>query len=269
MRWRRIAFWVTFSTLALIVLALSWLWTADLGVFKPQLERFVTEQTGRDFVIDGEFHVDLAGQTTVIAEGVRFGNAEWAESEDMVTVGRAEVRFDLWSLIKGPVLIDLVDLDDTNILLLNPGDKAPNWELPIEDAAGEDDAVDEPGMDVLFGQIDIDRLQVNLESVERDRPLHLVIERFDQAYREDDYLDLEVRGTLDGRGLEIDGEFGPWDALLAGQDFDADFDAKLDTFYVLGARPCRRYCRPSQARVRIRGLRAGYRRPDAHARARR
>jgi len=230
MRWRRIAFWVTFSTLALIVLALSWLWTADLAMFKPQLERFVTEQTGRDFVIDGEFHVDVAGQTTVIAEGVRFGNAEWAESEDMVTVGRAEVRFDLWSLIKGPVLIDLVDLDDTNILLLNPGDKAPNWELPIEDAAGEDDAVDEPGMDVLFGQIDIDRLQVNLESVERDRPLHLVIERFDQAYREDDYLDLEVRGTLEGRGLEIDGEFGPWDALLAGQDFDADFDAKLDTF---------------------------------------
>ena len=41
MRWRRIAFWFTFSTLVMIVLALSWLWTADLGVFKPQVERFV------------------------------------------------------------------------------------------------------------------------------------------------------------------------------------------------------------------------------------
>jgi hypothetical protein len=45
MRWRRIAFWITVGTVALIVLALSWLWTADLGAFKPQVERFVTEKT--------------------------------------------------------------------------------------------------------------------------------------------------------------------------------------------------------------------------------
>ncbi len=130
MRWRRIAFWAMFSTLALIVLALSWLWTADLGVFKPQLERFVTQELGHEFDIRGEFHVDLAGQTTVVAEDLHFANAEWADSDDMVTVGRAEVRIDLWSLFRGLVLIEMVDLDDTKILLLNPGDTAPNWDLP-------------------------------------------------------------------------------------------------------------------------------------------
>ncbi|HSN51984.1 MAG TPA: AsmA family protein [Woeseiaceae bacterium] len=230
MRWRRIAFWITFSTVALIVLVLGWLWTADLGVFKPQLERFVTERTGRNFAIDGEFRIDLGAQTTVIAEAVRFGNAAWAESEDMVTVGRAEVRFDLWSLVNGPVLIGLVDIDDTGIQLLNPGDKAPNWELPAAGKPGARKEADEPGLGVLFGQVDIDRLQVHIESVERDRPLHLVIEHFRQALREDDYLDLDVRGALDGRRVEIDGAFGPWSALLAGKDFEADFDAQLDTF---------------------------------------
>jgi len=230
MRWRRIAFWVTFSTLALIVLALSWLWTADLGVFKPQVERFVTEKTGREFAIDGAFYVDLARHTTVVAENIRFGNAEWAERENMVTVGRVEVRLDLWSLIDGPVLIELVDLDDTNVLLLNPGDRDPNWRIPIEAARVEDEDADEPGMDVLFAQIDVDRLQVNLESVERDRPLHLLVERLDQMHRDDDYLDLELRGSLDGRRVEIDGEFGTWEALLAGKDFEVDVDAVLDTF---------------------------------------
>jgi hypothetical protein len=136
------------------------------------------------------------------------------------------VRLDLWSLINGPVLVELIDLDDTDILLLNPGDRDPNWQIPIE---AEPDAED-PGMDVLFAQIDIDRLQVNLESVERDRPLHLVVERLDQAHRDDDYLDLELRGSLDGRRVEIDGEFGTWDALLAGKNFKADLDAVLDTF---------------------------------------
>lgn len=229
MRWRRTASWVTFSILALAVLALGWLWTADLGVFKPQLERFVTQKTGRGFAIDGEFSVDLAGSTTLIAEGVRFANPGWADSEPMITIGRAEVRIDLWSLFQGPVVIELIDLDDTNIQLLNPGDKPPNWKLPVG-SAPEQDADGKPGLGMLFAQIDIDRLQVHLDSVQRDRPLHLVIERFDQAHREDDYLDLSVRGSLDGRGIEIDGEFGTWGELLAGRNFAAEIDATLDTF---------------------------------------
>jgi uncharacterized protein involved in outer membrane biogenesis len=230
MRWRRIAFWVTFTTLALVVLVLSWLWTADLGVLKPQVERFVMEETGREFAIDGDFSVDLARHTTVIARDVRFGNAEWAESENMVTVGRIEVRVDLWSLLSGPVVVELIDLDDTEILLINPGDTDPNWKLPIDAGPDEDDAGEEPGLGVLFTQIDVDRLQVHLDSVERDRALHLVIDSLDQAHREDDYLDLELRGSLDGRRVEIDGEFGTWEALLAGKDFAADVDAVLDTF---------------------------------------
>ncbi len=227
MRWRRIAFWVTFSTLALILLVLSWLWTADLGVFRPQLEAFVTEQTGREFAIKGDFSVDLSRQTTVIAEDIRFGNAEWADSENMVTVGRLEVHLDLWSLFSGPVLVELIDLDDTEILLLNPGDTEPNWKLPIE---SETDADVESGPGVLFGAIDIDNLRLRLESIERDRPLNLVIDRLDQSHREDDYLDVEVRGSLDGRRVEIDGELGTWEALLAGKEFKADLDAVLDTF---------------------------------------
>ena len=230
MRWRRIASWTAFGALALIVLALGWLWTADLAVFKPQLERFVTQQTGRAFAIDGEFHVGLSRHTSVIAEDLRFGNAEWAESGDMVTVGRAEVHVDLWSLFRGPLLIELIDLDDTNILLLNPGDKAPNWELPIESAADDDDAQQEPGIDFLVGRIDVDRLQVHLESAERDRPLNFVVDRLDQAHRDDNYLDLELRGSLDGRAVEVDGRFGTWEALLAGKNFDIDLDAVLDTF---------------------------------------
>lgn len=227
MRWRRIAFWVTFSTLALIVLFLSWLWTADLGVFKPQVERILTQELGREFRIHGEFHVDLARKTTIVAEDIRLANADWADQEHMVTIARAELRIDLWSLVNGPVLVELVDIDDTSILLLNPVDQPPNWELPVQD---EPEDPDEPGLDVLFAQVDIDRLQVRLESVERDRPLNLVIERLDQVHRDDDFLDLELRGSLDGRNVQVDGELGTWDAMLVGKDFEFDLDAVLDTF---------------------------------------
>jgi uncharacterized protein involved in outer membrane biogenesis len=226
MRWRRIAFWFSFSVLALIVIALSWLWAADLGVFKPQLERYITEEFGHEFTIDGEFHVDLSRHTTVIAEDLRFANAPWAEADDMITVGRVEVQIDLWSLSRGLVLIELLDVDDTSILLLNPGDTPPNWERPLQWFL-EPSSVD---LDLLFGVVDIDRAALRLESAERERPLNLAIERLDQSYREDSFLDLELRATLDGKKVAVDGAVGTWDALLSGKNFDFDLEAVLDTF---------------------------------------
>jgi hypothetical protein len=225
MRWRRITFWFTFSILALLVLGLSWLWTADLGVFKPQLERLVSEELGQEFVIDGEMHVDLARHTTLVAEELRFVNPSWAEDEHMISVARLEVTIDLWSLFRGLLLIERLDLDDTRILLANPGHSEPNWE-PLRYWLFEVETT----IEVLFGIIDIDRLQLRLESVERDRPLNLEVHTFDQVYRDDAFLDLGLDATLDGKVVRLDGEVGTWDALLAGEDVRFDAEAVLDTF---------------------------------------
>ncbi len=230
MRWRRITLWTTLGTLAIVALLVSWLWIADLGVFKPQVEQFVAEKIGREFAIDGSFHVDLARHSSVIAEDVRLGNANWAEPDSMVTVGRVELRVDLWSLVRGPVLIDLITVDDAAIFLVNPDDGEPNWVLAIGGDTDEAVIEDAPGLDIIVKQMELERVSVVLDSVERARPLHLDIERLQQTHRDDDFLDLELRGTLDGRLITIDGEVGSWDALLAGRDFDFVGDATLDTF---------------------------------------
>ena len=228
MRWRRIVFWFTFGLLALVVLALSWLWTADLGAFKPQVEQLVTETIGQEFTIDGEFHVDLSRHTTVIAEELSFANPEWAEDDHMISIARLEVTIDLWSLFRGLLLVEHLDLDDTKILLVNPDHSEPNWE-PLRYWLFETDTT----VEVLFGVVDIDRLQLRLESVERDRPLSLEVSTFDQAYREDAFLDLGLDATLDGKVVRLDGEIGTWDALLAGEDLQFDVEAVLDTFEFL------------------------------------
>ena len=232
MRWRRLAFWFFFGTLAMLVLALTWLWTADLGVFKPQLERWVSEQTGREFSIDGNFYVDLGNSTSVIAENVRFQNAAWADDADMVTVGRVEVHVDLWSLVFGPIVFELVDIDDAGIQLLQPEGGDPNWILPIEEEQGLGPEPEAPrvGVDLLFEQIYIDRVAVKFDSFERTRPLNLQLKSFHQEYRADNLLDLSIDGTLDGRIVRFTGEVGPWDALLEGKDVQFDIDAVLDTF---------------------------------------
>ena len=235
MRWRRIAFWLSLGTLALIVLALTWLWTADLGVFKPQVEQFVTDKTGREFSIDGNFYVDLAGSTSVIAENVRFQNAEWADAADMVTVGRVEVRVDLWSLFGGPIVVELIDIDDAEFLLLQPENEEPNWVLPVEEEPDPEPETLEPGVDLLFEQIHIDRVAVEFDSFERTRPMNLQLKVLRQQHRADGLLDLVLNAMLDGRVVKLEGEVGTWDALLAGKDVQFDIDAVLDTFEFAGS----------------------------------
>ena len=228
MRWRRIAFWLSFGTLALVVLALAWLWTADLGVFKPQVESFITTKTGREFSIDGNFHVDLSRHSSVIAEDVRFQNADWADQADMVTVGRIEVRLDLWSLFNGPIVIELIDVDAASITLVNPEAGDPNWVLPIEERPLSEEPG--PGVDFLIQQISVDGVQLLFDSAERTRPLNLQLNSFRQQNRDDGLLEIDVDALLDERVVRIDGELGPWDALLAGENIQFDVDVILDTF---------------------------------------
>ena len=40
---RRILFWITLGFFTLFAATAAWLWTADLGVFKPQVEKWVTD----------------------------------------------------------------------------------------------------------------------------------------------------------------------------------------------------------------------------------
>jgi uncharacterized protein involved in outer membrane biogenesis len=215
----------------MLVLAFVWLITADLGLFKPQVERFITETTGRDFSVGGDFSIDIGRTSSFVAEEVRFQNADWADDADMVTVGRVEIRVDFWSLFFGPVVVELIDVDDVNIQLIRPDDGDPNWVLPVgKDNSDEEDA----GLDILFRQVDIDRANIVIESPDRTRPLHLDVEYLGQQHRQDDFLDFALRATLDERQIAVHGEVGTWDALLSGKDIEFDIEAILDTFEFTG-----------------------------------
>ncbi|MCH7637773.1 MAG: AsmA family protein, partial [Proteobacteria bacterium] len=230
MRWRRIALWSGLGLLALIVLAISWLWTADLGTFKPHIERWASEKTGRQISIDGDLHIDLARHSVVIAENIRIQNAAWSEPADMITVGRIEVRLDLRSIFNGPILIELIDLDDAEIFLTRPPDGDPNWMLK-EPQEKEEKSSDE--LEILFRQIDIARVHLVYTSPERTEPIDLFVEHFEQKHGDDDFLELSLAATVGDRQVKLEGKIGTWAALLRGEDVQYDFAAQLDTFEIV------------------------------------
>ena len=232
MRWRRIVLWSGFGLLALIVLAVSWLLLADLGSLKPQIERWASETTGRQISIDGELRIDIAANSSVIAEGIRISNADWADEPDMISVGRIELVVDLRSILSGPITVDLIDLDNARIFLEKPVEGNPNWVMlePPGDAAEEKPADKSKG--IVFRQIDIDDVQLVFDDQTREAPLVLDLDHLEQQHRDDDFLQLSVEGTLNERAIKFDGELGTWSALLLKKDVQFDLGARLDTLAV-------------------------------------
>jgi uncharacterized protein involved in outer membrane biogenesis len=232
LRWRRIALWSGFGLLALIVLAISWLFLADLGSFKPQIERWASEKTGRDISINGELQINLAAQSSLVAEDVRIGNAAWADEPDMISVGRLELRFDLRSLLSGPILVDLIDLDDASIFLTKPEEGDPNWVMIERPADSPKEPDDEKKKGIHFKQIDVDNVSLIYSAAERPAPIELYVRHIKQRHRDDDFLQVSAAGTLNGRDIKLDGEIGTWDGLLRRKDVQFDLGGRLGSFTV-------------------------------------
>lgn len=249
-RRRRIAFWSGLGLLALLVMAISWLLTTDLGSFKPQIARWASEKTGRQVSIDGALNINLARQNSIVVENIRIGNPEWADTAEMLFVGRLEVRFDLRSLFSGPLLVELIDLDNVRLSLLESEQGEKNWLLFQQaDVPPADPDAGKKG--ILFQQIDVDKLQLVYSSPRRAQTLQVDIDSFSQRHRDDDFLELALDGTVNGRRARIKGDLGNWTALLEQKNVRFDLDARVDSFAFSAAGHIDDLLRPSRPELRF------------------
>ncbi len=69
---------------ALIVISIVFLLTVDLSRFKSLVEEQVSEITGREFIIGGQFRPEFGETITLVAEDIRLANADWGMSDDLL-----------------------------------------------------------------------------------------------------------------------------------------------------------------------------------------
>lgn len=222
--------WTVFAlstTLVLAVVALiSWLLLADLGVLKPHIETYVSEISGYELRIEGGLSIDVAEHSVLIAERVKLRHPGETGTE-IASIGRLEVRLDLRSVVKGPIRIELLDVDNARIHL--------SAEMGVNAAADAPDSEQEDrgeGPAFLFKQAYIDDFILVYDDPDRDRPLELKIVSLRQEHRDDDVLRIDIDASFNGENLSLTGEVGTWDAILAGRDIHYNVDFDLDTLEV-------------------------------------
>jgi AsmA-like protein len=179
-------------TIALVVGAVLYLSFADLSVYKPDIEAAVSDALGHRVSIDGQLDIQLGDQVLLMAEDVSVSNPEWPEDPVYVRAGKISIAVNTWSILRGPIEIDTVEIDSIRADLRENADGQANWQRPTRQSQGDtvEDA-DAPVLHRLVIQdllISSDRpgekqqqLIVNSLNLVRDSPATMVVE-IDGAY---------------------------------------------------------------------------------------
>ena len=121
--WRTLLVLSLFAVLGLGILYFPW------DSLRGPVNRYVSEQLGRQFEITQRLSVSLGLTTTVRAEGLVLANPEWADEPFLIKAKAAEFDIKLWPLLLGRVDLPRVALFDPQIGLQIEPDGRRSWAL--------------------------------------------------------------------------------------------------------------------------------------------
>ena len=107
----------------LVAVFFPWDW------LRGPVNRYVSEQTGRQFEITRRLDVKLGRNTRVIADGIEFANPAWARDPYLIKAEAAEFEIKLWPLLRGQVELPLVSLRQPVFGLQMQADGRRTWAL--------------------------------------------------------------------------------------------------------------------------------------------
>lgn len=195
--------------------AIVFLATFDLNRYKPQLVTLVARQTGRSFAIDGPIQFAPSLVPTVVAEGVRFGNAAWGQSRELAVVKRVEAQVALRPLLDRRIEVRRIVLSEAGLALEMNKEGLGNW--VIRPKAG---AVP-PALSKARFAVDalhIERSTLSLRSQRTGAARQIGIEALDaQSPSPDQPIAVEMKLAYRDLPIALKGTLGSWDRLWANQ----------------------------------------------------
>ena len=214
------------GTLALLATLLAvgvlWLAAADHEDLKPTFEAYVQELTGREFAINGQFKLEVGEYATLVAEDIQLGNEEWAIGP-MVEVERLIVEVDYASLLFGTIIIRELTLQGTTLFLERLEDGRNNWTFGDPTAQTSENL-----FRVVLEQAHLHQTAITYRSPTLEHPMQVAIAYAQLEHRLiDDSLTAHITGTVNGRPIEVDAEWGTFENLLKGENVEYDLRGRF------------------------------------------
>ena len=208
--------------LAAVLLALIlYLSFADLSRYRSNIETAVTEATGREFRISGEFEVRVFPALSVLAEDVTLANATWASDAPFLTAGHVSATVDLWSVFSGPVRIRELRLQDVELLLEENEGGDANWQMTQDDSPTNGDIL--PAI-IEFAEIRTITIRQRRPAAE-DRTV--ILAALDLETDDQGLMVAQGNGRIDDTEFGLRSKVGPVRKINAAEEFEYSLLAEL------------------------------------------
>ncbi len=233
-RFRKLLLWAALFVLVALVALVVLLLTLDANVYRPRLEREISQALGRE-VSTGDLSYYLSLRPTFSVRDLRIANPPWASRVDLIRAEQGEIQVDLVALWHDRLEIRRIALDGVDVLFERSADGAVNWVFaPDRPAVDADKPVRLPDIDAVAlqdvraawrgadGQVQEARIATASATLRADRPFQAAIQGTlrDTPVRVDVAAKSSLQDALRGK---------PWEVTVAlsGPQAQASLDASM------------------------------------------
>jgi uncharacterized protein involved in outer membrane biogenesis len=219
--------WARYVLLALAALILALISAASWFVLDGErmrvaLEKGVTALSDRPFHVDGDLAISFGRITTVRAANIRWLNPAWSKQPDMLSARNLSLSIDLWSLVRGPIVISKAQADDAKLLFEWSEEGQFNWTMGNSDRSKSDQR--SGPLRLVLGQTELHNVQIRLRHPGMTDELLVDLVQASQQQDAEDMLLISTDAVIDKRPIKVNGRVGPFHELIAGGAINYDFD---------------------------------------------
>jgi uncharacterized protein involved in outer membrane biogenesis len=216
--------WPTYVMLALVALVLAlvsaagWFLLDDNRV-RVALEKGVTALSDRPFHVDGDFAISLGRITTVRGSDIRWLNPAWSKQPEMLAARKLSLSIDLWSLVRGPIVISNAQADDATLFFEWNREGQFNWAM----GKSSSDESSAP-LRLILGETELRNVQIRARHPGMTDELVVDVVQARQQQDAEGMLLVSADAVIDKRPIKAQGRVGPFRELIAGGAIDYHFD---------------------------------------------
>lgn len=213
--------WSALAVIALIVVAIGALLVIpqflDPNRYKPQLERYVMETTGRPLTVGGDVRLSLFPWAGVSFSDLKLGNPATFVEKDFLTVKSFVVRVKLWPLLSKKVEVDRLVVEEPHLFLVTNKDGRVNWDFGAKPAPVKPSPDTEPASEagwpiasLLVGELSLQNGLIAM--IDHGKGSRLEVATLNAALRDvsfDRPVRLTISAAVNQKPLSAEGRFGP------------------------------------------------------------
>jgi len=238
---------------AVLLMAIVVLVSVDLGMFKDRVEVLVTDLLERELRIDGEMHAYVGTNVELYVEDVYLANPDWADNDAFVTASKIHIIIDAWSLVRGPIVVERMDIDGVRINVEKNDAGGASWVFTGLETAADSDADEvilEQKLPLILDHSAISDTQVSYISPQMQGPLLFIVDSL-QSSLDADVLRVELSGFLNDTPLHFVKATSPFENLLTYENVSIELSGNIGEITVRGSALVDDLLAPRRPRVEL------------------